>query len=257
MAGLSRCPGIVPKLSDTPGRLRTPAPRLGEHTASDAGARGWRTPAPRTTTAALTPPTQRCSEDARRGEAGGVPGRRHRQSVVLEAGKVCASVVAASAALAARRARSSAARSGSPAAGGSPGAPRHRACGLDASACHAQAELARGPPGASDHRSRIVAARQRSHRGAVDLRLAHRLVRQRRQPWHRRRRNRRSTPPRRGGEALEGAARGLGVLHRRGLRQLAQQALGRHVVRLQAALGGARNRPGETARRRCSPPRAA
>ena len=37
-----RVPGIVPKLSDTPGRLRTPAPRLGEHTASVLAARGWR-----------------------------------------------------------------------------------------------------------------------------------------------------------------------------------------------------------------------
>jgi formyl-CoA transferase len=27
-----KVPGIVPKLSATPGRLRTPAPRLGEHT---------------------------------------------------------------------------------------------------------------------------------------------------------------------------------------------------------------------------------
>ena len=38
-----KVPGIVPKLSDTPGRLRTPAPRLGEHTASVLAARGWRT----------------------------------------------------------------------------------------------------------------------------------------------------------------------------------------------------------------------
>jgi crotonobetainyl-CoA:carnitine CoA-transferase CaiB-like acyl-CoA transferase len=37
-----KVPGIVPKLSDTPGRLRTPAPRLGEHTASVLAARGWR-----------------------------------------------------------------------------------------------------------------------------------------------------------------------------------------------------------------------
>ena len=29
-----KVPGIVPKLSETPGRLRTPAPRLGEHTDS-------------------------------------------------------------------------------------------------------------------------------------------------------------------------------------------------------------------------------
>lgn len=40
-----KVPGIVPKLSATPGRLRTPAPRLGEHTAgvSDAlaGPGGW------------------------------------------------------------------------------------------------------------------------------------------------------------------------------------------------------------------------
>jgi len=37
-----KVPGVVPKLSDTPGRLRTPAPRLGEHTASVLAARGWR-----------------------------------------------------------------------------------------------------------------------------------------------------------------------------------------------------------------------
>ncbi len=37
-----KVPGIVPKLSDTPGRLRTPAPRLGEHTASVLAVHGWR-----------------------------------------------------------------------------------------------------------------------------------------------------------------------------------------------------------------------
>ena len=36
-----KVPGIVPKLADTPGRLRTPAPRLGEHTAHVLGAAGW------------------------------------------------------------------------------------------------------------------------------------------------------------------------------------------------------------------------
>lgn len=36
-----KVPGIVPKLSDTPGRLRTPAPQLGEHTEAVLGARGW------------------------------------------------------------------------------------------------------------------------------------------------------------------------------------------------------------------------
>lgn len=36
-----KVPGIVPKLSDTPGRLRTPAPRLGEHGAQVLGAGGW------------------------------------------------------------------------------------------------------------------------------------------------------------------------------------------------------------------------
>ena len=36
-----KVPGIVPKLSDTPGRLRTPAPRLGEHGAGVLGAGGW------------------------------------------------------------------------------------------------------------------------------------------------------------------------------------------------------------------------
>jgi len=38
-----KVPGIVPKLSATPGRLRTPAPRLGEHTADVLG--GLRAPA--------------------------------------------------------------------------------------------------------------------------------------------------------------------------------------------------------------------
>ncbi len=36
-----KVPGIVPKLGDTPGRLRTPAPRLGQHTASVLGVAGW------------------------------------------------------------------------------------------------------------------------------------------------------------------------------------------------------------------------
>jgi crotonobetainyl-CoA:carnitine CoA-transferase CaiB-like acyl-CoA transferase len=35
-----KVPGIVPKLSATPGRLRSPAPRLGEHTRSVLGALG-------------------------------------------------------------------------------------------------------------------------------------------------------------------------------------------------------------------------
>jgi crotonobetainyl-CoA:carnitine CoA-transferase CaiB-like acyl-CoA transferase len=37
-------PGIVPKLSATPGRLQHPAPRLGEHNAQvlgRTGAEGW------------------------------------------------------------------------------------------------------------------------------------------------------------------------------------------------------------------------
>ncbi|MFN3828977.1 MAG: CaiB/BaiF CoA transferase family protein [Tepidimonas ignava] len=38
-----KVPGVVPKLSATPGRLRTPAPRLGEHGAQVAGGR-WRAP---------------------------------------------------------------------------------------------------------------------------------------------------------------------------------------------------------------------
>jgi formyl-CoA transferase len=38
-------PGIVPKLMDTPGRLRSPAPRLGEHTAEVLAAEGWARPA--------------------------------------------------------------------------------------------------------------------------------------------------------------------------------------------------------------------
>jgi crotonobetainyl-CoA:carnitine CoA-transferase CaiB-like acyl-CoA transferase len=36
-----KVPGIVPKLSATPGSLRTPAPRLGEHNTSVLGADGW------------------------------------------------------------------------------------------------------------------------------------------------------------------------------------------------------------------------
>lgn len=36
-----KVPGIVPKLADTPGRLRSPAPRLGQHTAEVLGAGGW------------------------------------------------------------------------------------------------------------------------------------------------------------------------------------------------------------------------
>lgn len=36
-----KVPGIVPKLSVTPGRLRTPAPRLGEHGGEVLGAEGW------------------------------------------------------------------------------------------------------------------------------------------------------------------------------------------------------------------------
>ncbi len=36
-----RVPGIVPKLSATPGRLRTPAPRLGQHNDSVLGRAGW------------------------------------------------------------------------------------------------------------------------------------------------------------------------------------------------------------------------
>ena len=36
-----KVPGIVPRLADTPGRLRTPAPRLGQHTDEVLGASGW------------------------------------------------------------------------------------------------------------------------------------------------------------------------------------------------------------------------
>lgn len=36
-----KVPGIVPKLSDTPGTLRHPAPRLGEHDADVASVSGW------------------------------------------------------------------------------------------------------------------------------------------------------------------------------------------------------------------------
>ena len=36
-----KVPGIVPKLGATPGRLRSPAPRLGQHNASVLGQTGW------------------------------------------------------------------------------------------------------------------------------------------------------------------------------------------------------------------------
>jgi crotonobetainyl-CoA:carnitine CoA-transferase CaiB-like acyl-CoA transferase len=36
-----KVPGIVPKLGATPGRLRTPAPRLGEHNGAVLGGSGW------------------------------------------------------------------------------------------------------------------------------------------------------------------------------------------------------------------------
>ena len=36
-----KVPGIVPKLAETPGRLRSPAPRLGEHTERVLGSAGW------------------------------------------------------------------------------------------------------------------------------------------------------------------------------------------------------------------------
>jgi formyl-CoA transferase len=36
-----KVPGIVPKLGETPGALRTPAPRLGEHNDEVLGAKGW------------------------------------------------------------------------------------------------------------------------------------------------------------------------------------------------------------------------
>lgn len=36
-----KVPGIVPKLATTPGRLRTPAPRLGQHNDSVLGRAGW------------------------------------------------------------------------------------------------------------------------------------------------------------------------------------------------------------------------
>jgi len=41
-----KVPGIVPKLSGTPGRLRSPAPRLGQHTAAVLGQAGWPARAP-------------------------------------------------------------------------------------------------------------------------------------------------------------------------------------------------------------------
>lgn len=36
-----KVPGIVPKLSATPGRIAHPAPRLGEHTQEIVSAQGW------------------------------------------------------------------------------------------------------------------------------------------------------------------------------------------------------------------------
>ena len=38
-----RVPGIVPKLLTTPGRLRTPAPKLGQHNTTVLGHAGWPT----------------------------------------------------------------------------------------------------------------------------------------------------------------------------------------------------------------------
>ena len=135
------------------------------------------------------------------------------------------------------RVRSSAARSGSPCSWWQ---QAHRGIavrlGLDALGHHAQAERAAGPHhGALRPSLRIVAARQRGHRGAVDLQLAHRLVRQRR-------------PGIAGGEIVDRhlhaeAAQALEGAARPGVFSIAavcvssqQQALGRHVVRLQAAL---------------------
>lgn len=36
-----KVPGIVPKLAQTPGRLRTPAPHLGQHNGEVLGRPGW------------------------------------------------------------------------------------------------------------------------------------------------------------------------------------------------------------------------
>ena len=36
-----KVPGVVPKLSATPGGIDHPAPRLGEHTDEVAAAQGW------------------------------------------------------------------------------------------------------------------------------------------------------------------------------------------------------------------------
>lgn len=36
-----KVPGIIPKLSATPGRIARPAPRLGEHTQEVVSVRGW------------------------------------------------------------------------------------------------------------------------------------------------------------------------------------------------------------------------
>jgi crotonobetainyl-CoA:carnitine CoA-transferase CaiB-like acyl-CoA transferase len=36
-----KVPGIVPRLVDTPGRMRTPAPKLGQHTDEVLDAKGW------------------------------------------------------------------------------------------------------------------------------------------------------------------------------------------------------------------------
>jgi crotonobetainyl-CoA:carnitine CoA-transferase CaiB-like acyl-CoA transferase len=36
-----KVPGIVPKLAQTPGRLRTPAPLLGQHNDEVLGRPGW------------------------------------------------------------------------------------------------------------------------------------------------------------------------------------------------------------------------
>ena len=209
-------------------------------------ARGWRT-ARRTTTGRPERRRLNAAADARGGEPAGPaapPSAACRQSW----GSSAPSVVAASAIpTAAWRARSSAARSGSPAAGGSPRRTGRRAAPRvsmpsattrrpsSRAACTALSTIAR----ASWLRSAATVARSicSSRTGWCDSATS---------PASPAAKSSIDTSTPRLAQALEGAARGLGVLHRRGLRQLAQQApRPARCATSGRARGGGRNRPGE------------
>ena len=154
-----KVPGIVPKLSDIAGA----AAHAGAARLASTPRACWRravgAPAPRTTTgrsdAADSNAAARCAWRRKRWVPGRPPGRvsRSREGLRQRVGGVGHPQQHGARA---HRPRHQVA----PAAGGSPGAPRHRAApGLDALGHHAQAEFARRPHGALDHRSRIVAAR--------------------------------------------------------------------------------------------------